>query len=57
MGNDTNTTSIGDSYFDIDINIDELADDYGVDDLVQRVKDDIMGAMNYRTNKIASVLR
>lgn len=36
--NQNSGTNIGDSYFDIDINVDEIAGDYDVDRMVDRIK-------------------
>lgn len=37
----TTSSSVGDMYFDIDINVDEISDDYDVEQLKKKIKQDI----------------
>ena len=47
----------GDNYFDIQINVDELADDYDVDKLAERVKKQIYDDSSYRNVNTINYLR
>jgi len=50
------TVSGGDVYVDVNINVDHIENDYDVDRLVDRVKDDIYTASTYRNlNVITNV--
>lgn len=47
----------GDFYFDIDINVDEISDDYDVDDLAARVKKELTDAAMYRNVNLVNYIR
>jgi hypothetical protein len=47
----------GDAYFDIDIHIDEISDDYDVDQMVERVKQDIYRDSMYRNVNTVNLFR
>jgi len=44
-------------YLDFTINVDSLSSDYDVDQLVNRVKDDIYNAASYRNINVVNFLR
>ncbi len=46
-GNTTNYSS-GDAYYDININVDSIANDYDVDKLANKIKKQIVKESNYR---------
>ena len=45
---DTSTTPKGDNYFDVDISVESINDDYDVDQLADRIKTLIVDDANYR---------
>jgi hypothetical protein len=47
----------GDNYFNIEINVDELANDYDVDQLADRIKKQIYDDSSYRNVNAISYLR
>lgn len=47
----------GDNYFDISIQVDEISDDYDVDQMVERVKQKIYEDSMYRNNNSINLLR
>ena len=52
------TNNIGGTmYLNFDINVDNISNDYDVDQLVERVKDDIYSAASYRNANIISLSR
>ena len=53
----TSTSSNGDNFFDINIQVDEIADDYDVDQVVERVKQKIYEDSMYRNNNMINLLR
>ena len=54
----TTTNNIGGTmYLNFDINVDNISNDYDVDQLVERVKDDIYSAASYRNANIISLSR
>ena len=53
----TQGATAGDAYFDIDINVDELANDYDVDQLVDRVKQQIYDNSMYRNVNTLNFMR
>ena len=60
MGGNTNTPSNvfgGDTIFNIGINVDSIANDYDVDQLVERIKDDLADAAGYRNVNALSFIR
>ena len=52
-----NNNTLGDWYFDIDINVDEIANDYDVDSMVQKVKQSIYDASTYRNVNVINFLK
>ena len=44
-------------YLNFDISVDNISDDYDVDQLVERVKEDIYNAANYRNANIINFSR
>ena len=50
-------TSIGDSYIDIDINVDQIADDYDVDQMADRIKQIIYNDATYRNVNNVNFIR
>lgn len=59
MNNSSNTTSnfTSNPVFNIAINVDSISNDYDVDKLVDRVKDDLTNALNYRNVNALSFIR
>jgi len=59
FNNDSGTTNnLGTNmYLDFTINVDSLSNDYDVDQLVDRVKDDIYNAASYRNINVVNFLR
>ena len=59
LNNDTGSTNnLGSNmYLDFTINVDSLSSDYDVDQLVNRVKDDIYNAASYRNINVVNFLR
>lgn len=51
------TRGSGDWYFDIDINVDEISDDYDVDQLTERVKQSIYTEATYRNVNAINFLK
>lgn len=47
----------GDNYFDISIQVDEISEDYDVDQMVERVKQKIYEDSMYRNNNMINLLR
>lgn len=47
----------GDMYFDIDINVDEISNDYDVDELAGRVKKELTDAAMYRNVNLVNYIR
>ena len=47
----------GDNYFDIDIQVDEISDDYDVDQMVERIKQNIYADSMYRNVNTVNLLR
>ena len=57
-GNSTNTDkSVGDSIYDIEINVDSIGSDYDVDQLATRIKELINEDARYRNNNAVSLTR
>jgi len=52
-----NNNTMGDWYFDIDINVDEIANDYDVDSVVRKVKQSIYDASTYRNANVINFLK
>ena len=51
------STSNGDNYFDIDINVEELADDYDVDQLADKIRTMLYEDASYRNVNMVSLTR
>ena len=51
------TSSGGDNYFNIDINVDELGSDYDVDQLMERIKSQIVDDAMYRNVNVINLHR
>ena len=51
------TKSSSGNYFDIDVQVDEIADDYDVDQMIERVKQKIYEDSMYRNNNSINLLR
>ena len=57
LGSGTNNLPSGDNYFDININVDELASDYDVDQLADRIRQTILEDSQYRNVNFVAALR
>ena len=54
----TSTNNVGGTmYLDVNINVESISDDYDVDQLVERVKDNIYSAASYRNVNIVNLSR
>lgn len=53
----TTSSSVGDMYFDIDINVDEISDDYDVEQLEKKIKQDITNDAMYRNVNLINLIR
>ena len=53
----TTSSSIGDMYFDIDINVDEISNDYDVEQLKKKIKQDITNDAMYRNVNLINLIR
>jgi hypothetical protein len=53
LTNNTNSTM----YLNFDISVDSISNDYDVDQLVERVKDDIYSAASYRNANVINFSR
>ena len=53
----TTSSSVGDMYFDIDINVDEISDDYDVEQLKKKIKQDITNDAMYRNVNLINLIR
>ena len=56
-GLQNNTQSVGDMYFNIDINIDELSNDYDVEDLSKKIKQELTDSAMYRNVNLVNFIR
>jgi hypothetical protein len=57
-GASASTNNVGGTmYLNFDINVDSISNDYDVDQLVERVKDDIYNAASYRNANIINFSR
>lgn len=57
-GTSTTTNNIGGNmYLEFHVNVDNISDDYDVDQLVERVKDDIYNAASYRNANVINFSR
>lgn len=51
------TQSVGDMYFNIDINVDELSNDYDVEDLSKKIKQELTDSAMYRNVNLVNFIR
>lgn len=56
-GLQNNTQSIGDMYFNIDINVDEISSDYDVEDLTRKIKQELTDSAMYRNVNLVNFIR
>lgn len=56
-GLQNNTQSVGDMYFNIDINVDEISNDYDVEDLSKKIKQELTDSAMYRNVNLVSFIR
>ena len=56
-GLQNNTQSVGDMYFNIDINVDEISDDYDVEDLSKKIKQELTDSAMYRNVNLVNFIR
>lgn len=52
-----NTQSVGDMYFNIDINVNELSNDYDVEDLSKKIKQELTDSAMYRNVNLVNFIR
>lgn len=53
----TTSSSVGDMYFDININVDEISSDYDVEQLKKKIKQDITNDAMYRNVNLINLIR
>lgn len=56
-GLQNNTQSVGDIYFNIDINVDEISSDYDVEDLSRKIKQELTDSAMYRNVNLVNFIR
>lgn len=56
-GFSNNAQSVGDMYFNIDINVDELSNDYDVEDLSKKIKQELTDSAMYRNVNLVNFIR
>lgn len=56
-GLQNNTQSVGDMYFNIDINVDEISNDYDVEDLSKKIKQELTDSAMYRNVNLVNFIR
>lgn len=56
-GLQNSTQSVGDMYFNIDINVDELSNDYDVEDLSKKIKQELTDSAMYRNVNLVNLIR
>lgn len=56
-GLSNNAQSVGDMYFNIDINVDELSNDYDVEDLSKKIKQELTDSAMYRNVNFVNFIR
>ena len=56
-GLQNNTQSVGDMYFNIDINVDELSNDYDVENLSKKIKQELTDSAMYRNVNLVNFIR
>lgn len=56
-GLQNNTQSVGDMYFNIDINVDELSNDYDVEDLSRKIRQELTDSAMYRNVNLVNFIR
>lgn len=57
MRGPTQQTVSGDNYFDIDINVEEISNDYDVDQMAQQIRSQIVADASYRNVNAINFLR
>lgn len=56
-GLQNNTQSVGDMYFNIDINVDEISNDYDVENLSKKIKQELADSAMYRNVNLVNFIR
>lgn len=56
-GLQNNTQSVGDMYFNIDINVDEISNDYDVENLSKKIKQELTDSAMYRNVNLVNFIR
>lgn len=56
-GLQNSTQPVGDMYFNIDINVDELSNDYDVEDLSKKIKQELTDSAMYRNVNLVNLIR
>lgn len=56
-GLQNNTQSVGDMYFNIDINVDKISNDYDVEDLSKKIKQELTDSAMYRNVNLVNFIR
>lgn len=56
-GLSNNVQSVGDMYFNIDINVDEISSDYDVEDLSKKIKQELTDSAMYRNVNLVNFIR
>lgn len=56
-GLQNNAQSVGDMYFNIDINVDEINNDYDVEDLSKKIKQELTDSAMYRNVNLVNFIR
>lgn len=56
-GLQNNTQSVGDMYFNIDINVDEISNDYDVENLSRKIKQELTDSAMYRNVNLVNFIR
>ena len=56
-GLQNNTQSVGDMYFNIDINVDEISSDYDVENLSKKIKQELTDSAMYRNVNLVNFIR
>ena len=53
----TGTTTKGDYYFEINVDVDKITNDYDVDKMVDRIKQQIINSAGYRNVNTINMIR
>ena len=56
-GNSTKTKNSGDNYYDFHITVEEIANDYDVEKMIQKIKEEINNDARYRNVNAINLLR